>query len=311
MRSEDFGISAVRVILYDQGSVWGFPLVLAATCRTPPAALPLFMPAQNTLRDTQPALVFLLNLTAAYSLTFARAPKAELAVSQEFFPNNFPNRLTSPRSMLGAVAHLQSASQCCAAQDRAPPCAAFRAATCRLFRFRLTLCICQDRSGPTLFFDGETFPQFLRSSCSMPNAAHSLPRKAFCSTTSLHFDAVTRRSPCFSRLTLWVTPLAQVDRTSFSSVFCHTGHKLVEVEALFSTPVIALGMKLSFFHVFLISSSTYWGAETQSCVSADALTRPKDLCFSSVPFDELPLHIEGSHLPFRDFEAQTQLPSAE
>ena len=73
----------------------------------------------------------------------------------------------------------------------------------------------------------------LRTSCSMPDAAHSLHRKTFCSTISLHLEAVTCCSPCFSPPYI-VTLLAQVDRTNCSS-FCRSGRQLAELEALLSS----------------------------------------------------------------------------
>ena len=74
-----------------------------------------------------------------------------------------------------------------------------------------------------------------------------------------------------------VTLLAQVDRMSCSSFFCHNGRKLVELEALFSALVVAHvqgrarltdctrgGAQL--LHLFFVSISS----STWSCVSADS-----------------------------------------
>ena len=57
-----------------------------------------------------------------------------------------------------------------------------------------TLCICQDRSGPSfcVMVNGS---HILRANCSMPKRCSQLPVKAFCATNSLHFEAVTSCSP--------------------------------------------------------------------------------------------------------------------
>ena len=104
--------------------------------------------------------------------------------------------MTSLHCKLGAIAHLRSASQCCAAKARAPLCTAsiLPAAVCSILPD--TFCICQDRSGPRFFFI-VTRSHILRRNCSTPKAAHNFPREAVCSIIALHFEP----PECYWRLT--------------------------------------------------------------------------------------------------------------
>ena len=96
-------------------------------------------------------------------------------------------------------------------------------------------CICQNLSGPR-HVSSETFPHFSRelfhAKC-FPHLVSIKPcSQPFPSTLRRH-SSLTLLQPPFI-----VTLLAQVDRMSPPSLFCHNGHKLVELAALFSTLVM-------------------------------------------------------------------------
>ena len=194
---DHFCFSAVPAVLCDQDSVRVLPMMLAATCRTPPVALLLSMLhqmwsssgyrwqrgqtydicdssvsldwhddppqevrvscLQNLRRNAFSALVFLFHLIVTFS-HLRTCPCAEFAI----FHEHFPHRLTSQHCLLCALVSHRCASQCCAAKSSSF--SLYGVSCCHLPyvpQLRHSCCIFQNRSGPH-FLDCESLPHFSR-----------------------------------------------------------------------------------------------------------------------------------------------------
>ena len=144
-------------------------------------------------------LIFLLHLIVAsltfglvhsLSLPFPKNTSKQCSQSPDFLASH-ARRIRKPSKRQSLLCQTSSTSSLydvsCCQSPSVPFC-------CCLFR------VCQNCSGSP-FFQSETFPHFAHDVL-RAKAAHNFPRQAFCSTSSLQFEAATCSSPCFNRPSL-------------------------------------------------------------------------------------------------------------